>query len=485
MQIDLAPLPSRLLGEDVAPPRALYLNHFPAVLVVTGLVTWVAGNELAMVMAATVASLIALYMLWDWLFQEGPTRFSTILAMTLLLGYGLGAVNTWLTLPRGGLPLATFLGADQGILTRGMAAVLITAGSLCFLGEMYERPLWGREFRIPLDQHTYALIYIGTLAIIAGFLTHSLGYGGLKNTFGEQQSIAPALLSWLFAPLTALTAAVFLASRGVSKLLTGICALILCVLLMTVGRRVIVYTAMEIVFALRLTGYRLKGTIFRKSLLIAVLGIFIAVGVTVLMLLRLAAIQNHSDINTPLDQRIQIAMGWVEDGTALTRANEANQANVQGRTFVLGFFADVLEGSSQKAPAYGRDLVGWTSMAVPRIFNPNKDSILGEEDLDDELFGLTYRDAANSILTNGATDFGFLGVLMYPLLLVFLMRFSIDILSRFLTPLPVSIIALGAIFTLVQTENSLTTYLVTIRNQIIFSIILFIFSRLPILRLRS
>ena len=110
---------------------------------------------------------------------------------------------------------------------------------------------------------------------------------------------------------------------------------------------------------------------------------------------------------------------------------------------------------------------------------------LGEETLDNELFGLTYRDAANSILTNGATDFGLLGVLMYPLLLVWLMRLSVEILSKFLTALPVSIIALGAIFTLLETENSLTIYLVTIRNQIIFSIILLIFSRLPIIRLRN
>ena len=348
MQIVSASLPSRVLGEDFAYPRVHYLNHIPAILLVTGLITWIAGNELGMVVAATVASFIACYMLWDWLFREGPTRFSTIQAMTLLLGYGLGALNTWLTLPRGDLPLAAFLGADQGILTRGMAAVLLSAVALCFLGELYERPLFGREFRIPLDQHTYALIYVGTLAIIAGFLTHSLGYGGIANAYREQQSPVAALLGWLLSPLAALTAAVFLASKGLSKLLTGVCTLILCVLLMAVGRRVVVYTAMEILFALRLTGYRLKGTVFRKALLLAVLAVFVAVGATVLMLLRLAAVQNHSDINTPLDRRIQIAMGWVEDGTALTRANEATQTNVEKRTFVLGFFADVLEGSSRE-----------------------------------------------------------------------------------------------------------------------------------------
>jgi len=487
MQFGAAMLPTRVLGEDFAPPRALYLTHIPAILMLTGLVTWIVSNELSMVVSAAVASLIACYLLWEWLFREAPTRFSTILAMALLLGYGLGAVTTWLTLPRGGLPLAAVLGADEGVLARGMAAVLISGALLCFFGELYERPLFGREFRIPLDSRTNALIYLGTIAIVIGYFTYSLGYRGQTNVFGEQQSAFSALLAWLFPPLTALTAAVLLStSKGLSKLLLGICTLILCTFLMTVGRRVIIYTAIEILFALRLTGYRLKGAFFRKALLLAATFFFMVLGVGVFSLLRLATSTNHYDANTSLVQRIQIAMTWVEDGTALTRAIEANENNVQRkRTFVLGFFADVLEGSSQKAPGLGRDFIGLASLAVPRLFNPGKDLTFGEEGLDDELFGLTYKDAANSILTNGATDFGLLGAIVYPLLLVWLIRFSVEWLSRFLPAVPMAIIVLGTIFCLLQAENSLTAYFVTIRNTIIFSVILLIFFRLPRIRLRS
>jgi hypothetical protein len=485
MQSGLFSSPSRLLGEDYAPPRSVYLTNIPAILVLTGLVTWIASDEIAMVVAAAVGGLTACYLLWEWLFREGPTRFSTVLAMTLLLGYGLGAVNTWLTLPRGDLPLSAFLALDEGVLARGMAAVLLSAAVLCFLGELYERPLFGREFRIPLDQHSYSLIYLGTLATAAGFFTHSLGSGGGQSVNGEQ-SVASALLAWLFSPLAALTLAVFLASgKGVSKLLTGICALILCVLLMVVGRRTVVYTAMEILFALRLTGYRVKGTILKKALMFAALTGFVALGVTVVMLLKVAGGQTKAGYLAPLSQKIEIAMTWVEDGTAFKRATEANQSNVQKRTFVLGFFADVLEGSSRSTPALGADLLGLASMAVPRVLYPEKVVGFGEEGLVDETFGLTYGDAANSILTGGATDFGLLGVIVYPLFAVWLMRFSIEILARFLSPLPVSIMVLGAVFMLMETETTITVYFLTIRNQIIFAIILSIFSRLPIIRLRS
>jgi hypothetical protein len=279
---------------------------------------------------------------------------------------------------------------------------------------------------------------------------------------------------------------VFLASgRSVQKLLTGICTLILAALLMTVGRRVLVYTTMELLFALRLTGYRLKGTVLRKACLIAALAGFLAIGVTVLMLLRLAASQRSTGLNTPLVDRIEIAMVWVEDGTALGRATEANSNNIKKRTFVLAFFADVLEGSSRHVPALGRDFIGLASVAIPRVLYPDKDLGFGEELLANNSFGLTYYDAANSVLTNGALDFGLAGVLVFPVFIAWVMRLSVDWPARFLSPLPASIIALGALFVMLQTETTVTSYFVTIRNEIIFAIMLLIFARLPVIRLRN
>jgi hypothetical protein len=474
------------MGKDLAPPRSGHLIQIPALLMLTGLVTWIAANEAAMAISAAIAAAVAIYLVWEWLFRAGPTRFSTIYTFGLLLGYGGGALNTWLTLPRAGATLASVLGADEDVLARGMAAVLMTAALLCFMGELYERPLFGRDFRVPLNRQTFTLIYFATGAFIVGFLTHSLGYGGVANSGGGQQNPAAALLSWAFGPFIAITAAVFMAApRSISKLLTGICLLILAILLMTVSRTVVVYTAMEVIFALRLTGYRVKGTIVKKLLLLAVLAGFVMTGVTVLMLFRLAGYQNHNKSNISLTERITTAAAWVADGTALTRANEANRGNVQKRTFVLGFFADVLEGSSQKSPAYGLDSLYQLTAAVPRVLFPNKGNVgMSEEGMDDELFGLTYRDAANTLLTAGATDFGLLGVLLYPVMVIGLFSFSTRLLSGYLPALPMSIIALGIIFALLQTESALTNYAVAIRNEILFAVLLLIFYRLPAFRLR-
>jgi hypothetical protein len=214
---------------------------------------------------------------------------------------------------------------------------------------------------------------------------------------------------------------------------------------------------------------------------------FVMVGVTVLMLFRLAGYQSHDKTSISLTERITTAASWVADGTALTRANEANQGNVQKRTFVLGFFADILEGSSQRSPAFGVDSVYQLAQAVPRVFLSNKDNLsfgIGEESLDDELFGLTYKDAANSLITAAATDFGLLGVLLYPVTLTFIFSVSTRFLSNYLPALPMSIIALWIIFALLETEATLTHYAVAVRNEILFTVLLLIFYKLPAFRLQ-
>ncbi|MBV8672083.1 MAG: hypothetical protein JOZ33_01495, partial [Acidobacteriaceae bacterium] len=87
----------RTLGGSFALPRAVYVTHLPALLLITALITWIAGDEIAMVIASALGGGVGLYILWDWLFREAPTRFSTLSAMNFLIGYGLGALNTWLT----------------------------------------------------------------------------------------------------------------------------------------------------------------------------------------------------------------------------------------------------------------------------------------------------------------------------------------------------------------------------------------------------
>ncbi len=477
------------LGQDYAPPRRLYATQFPLILMATAMATWAISDEPAMVLASIVSTIIGLYTIWDWLFRYGPTRFSTLLAMSTLLGYGGGTLNTWITLPRGPLTLAQVMGSDEGILARAIAATLISAAFLYFFGELYERPLFGREFRIPIDQRAYLLIYLGTFLVIIGFLTHQLAYMGLTHGEGGKQNVFGVFILWLFIPLVSLSLAVFLVTpRGLAKVSVGICAATLFVLLMALGRRFLIYSGVEILFALRLVGYRPKGSPLKKIFLVLLLGVCVVAGVLSFMLLRVAGWHasggHRTDAEISLPERIHTALGWVADGSALERTTEASANNVEKRTFVIQFFADVLEGSSRSMPGLGEDLAGQIGSVIPRAINVNKDSSFGEEDLADRLFGLTWGDAPNSILTAGAIDFGIVGVILYPLAIVGLAKFVAGAIFRRVTSFAAGIVGLGFIFQMLQTEGNLSTPLVTIRNSIVFGIVLYFFSRLPTFRLQ-
>src|SRR5579875_1625765 len=118
-----------------SPPRPLYFAYVPAALIIAGVFSWVISGSDGLALGSFVGAAIALFSLWDWLFLHAPTRLSTLLGMSLLLGYGVGSVNTWLTLPRGSATLGEQFGVPPGGLARGIAAVLFASALLYLLGE--------------------------------------------------------------------------------------------------------------------------------------------------------------------------------------------------------------------------------------------------------------------------------------------------------------------------------------------------------------
>ncbi|WP_446743735.1 hypothetical protein [Silvibacterium acidisoli] len=469
-------------------PRPAYAMQIPGILTLVGLMTFAVGTEEAMAFAAGTATVAALYMLWDWLFRLAPTRISIIFAINLLLGYGGGALNTYLTLPRAG-GLAELFGTTDPILARGMASVLLVGAGLCFLGELYEKPLFSPNLRIPVNQKACLFIYLITLGLMAGFATHSLGFGGINQSEGStQQNPLVAVLSACLTPIVTVAVATCIAApKGYLKWSLGICALIDAVLQTTVDRRAVFYMTMLTIFVLRTSGYRIRGNVFKNILVFGGLGTFAFFGISFFMLLRLAGNQGDKTVLS-LSRRMEIVAQWVADGSALERASEANGKNVKSRSFVIGFYADVLEGSMDKTPALGVSTFSEAVASVPRVLLPQKNSgevfgvqIAGEETLADELFGLTYRDAANTILTAGAVDFGIVGVFLYPLLMAFLIRKILDWTSRSLDSFGYVFMVAAAVLLALPTEVGLFAYLSGLRNLIILATILYAIQKLPYL----
>lgn len=468
----------RPLGEVMAPPRSLYFIHFPILLTLTGVLTWITSTAFFMIIACIVGGAVGLYLIWDWLFRNGATRFSTLMALGQLIGYCLGALNSCITTPRGGLTIGEFFGYDDGVLARAAALVLITNGILLCLGEIFERPVFGREYRIPLDYRVYYIVYIGTLLYLGAFLTGTMSVMGVQVENGNV-GVFKTFLNWFFPPLSVISMAVFLATpRGIHKRLTA-CSSVLMLLMMTIlGRRIMIYTVVEMIFAVRLTGYKFTGSAFKKLFLAVALVVFIVVGALFFILLRVAGYGDASG-HKPLADRFSSISGWISDGTALERATSASSSDVQKRTFVLGFLGAVLEGSSNHTPGLGVNAIGLIQLAVPSAINRDKNKFYSEERTVDRLFGYNFDDEANSILTNGATDFGFPGAVIYPLLLAYIMRVYLEFISWRSIPLASTILVFALMYSSLQAENSLTEYFGSMIHGALFVIFLAIFLALP------
>jgi hypothetical protein len=468
----------RPLGEDLAAPRSLYFIHFPILLTLTGVFTWMTSTAFFMVVACAVGGAVGLYLIGDWLFRKGATRFSTLMALGQLIGYCLGALNSWATTPRGGLTVGEYFGQDDGVLARAAALVLITSGILLCLGEMFERPIFGREFRIPLNYRIYYLVYIGVLLYLGAFLSGTMIVMGVGVENGNV-GILKTFLNWFFPPLAVLSVAVFLATpRGIHKRLTACAVLVMLVMMTILGRRIMIYSVVEMIFAVRLTGYKFTGSAFKKLFLAVGLLVFIVGGALFFILLRVAGYSGDSG-NKTLPQRLSAVSGWIADGTALERATSASSSDVQKRTFVLGFLGAVLEGSSTHTPGLGENAIGLIQLAVPSAIYHDKNKYYSEERTVDRLFGYGFDDEANSILTNGATDFGFAGALIYPLLLAYIMRVYLEFVSWHSIPLASTILAFALMYSSLQAENSLTAYFGSMIHGALFVIFLAIFLALP------
>lgn len=483
--VDLAFGRPRIFGDDLAPPRKAFFAVIPGALAFFGMLSWILGNDFGFVLGCMAATAAGLYTLWGWLLRKAPTRFSTIIGMALLLGYGGGALNTWATLPRGQMSVSAAVGMDAGVLARGIGAVLLSSALLYCLGEIFEKPIFGRDFHFSIDGRTRALIYAGTLAMVAGYATHLIGFQGISTAGGHQNPIG-TFLTWLYVPLTAISVTAFLITpQRRAKVLCGVSSVVLILMLSTLGRRMAVYTAVEIVLVLGLASYRWKGRAFQKALVIVGLAAMIVVVSLMFMLFRIAGWSSRNPQQATATKRLELIHKMVQKGNAYELATSSTEQNLQMRTFVLGFFASVLEGSSRATPALGEDLIKGVGNAIPGFLNPNKDPSFSEEGLVDQLFGYGFGDQANSILTAGGTDFGLLGVLIYPLLLIALMRIIYDIAAKCFGVVPLMFIALSILYVCLQTEASLTGYFGTLRVVFLFGLVIAGFMVFPSIRLRS
>lgn len=473
---------SRRLGNVTEPIRRLYFLDFPLLLMSVGLLTWIIPTDTMLFLSALTGASVGLYTLWEIAIRRKPIRFSHLFCISNTVGYGLGVVNSWLSISRGNLGLAEYFHRDPEAVSHAMAAVLIASSMLYCIGEIYESPVFGKNFRLTLDNRAVFFVLIGTGLVITGYVVGDIGYmGSTAFANGGHVSILTGILGWLFPVLFAFTALCAMEWRkGMTKRFFFLMLALQFLLIVPMGRRNLLYFVLLGIIALRFGSFKLKWSISRRVLIGVVLASVIGVGATAFYYLRFAAWGRHK---ISLADRISLAMALYESGNT-GKANQSFKENLQKRTFVLGYLSDLLDASFRIEPAMGRNALHEFQLIIPSVFWENKSSFLyAEEDVANMTFHFAYRDEANSIYSAGAIDFGIWGMILYPIIISALYRGVAEFARVGLSEIVATLVILVLIYNSLTTEAGLWVRFLAIRDALLASALLWVFFKVPALSL--
>src|SRR5215469_47160 len=461
-------------------PRRLYWIDFPLLLATVGLTTWIFPTDTMTFVGALAGAGVGLYTLWEIIGRRAEIRFAHLFCIANLCGYGLGTVNSWLTLPRGNLPLARCFGRDPEAVATVMGAILICSGLLYALGELYEPTVFDHAFSLDVDNRTIVFVMAGVSAVIAGFAFKKMGFQGITSDAGHVGFFSE-LLSWIFPTVFAVTALCFLEWRGMTKLFLSAMLLAEFVLIIPTGRRNLIYFVLLAMIAVRLGPPRRRMRFSRRVIYASALAGAMALGGTAFYYLRYAGWSKHQ---ISLPERISLAMTMYERGNT-GKVNDSLQKNLEKRPFVLGYVSDLLDASSRKPTAFGANALHEMQLAIPSALYDDKAGVLySEETVANNTFGFAYKDEANSVYSAGLIDFGFAGMLLYPVVIAFLFRVAAGAARLYLRKEPATIVILCLIYNALLTEAGLSTRFLAMRDSMIYAVFLWAIFEIPEFKLR-
>lgn len=474
----------RRLGSLMGLPRRLYLLYLPLLMLAAGCACWVLETDAMLMVGAVTLACVAAYLFYGLAVQLEPLRVSTVLVATLGFGYGLGAAIPWFTVERSGIGLGEYLHKDPVALTHTIGSVLVSMAILLAVGEYAEKPIFGDDFELRYPPQATFFITFGVAIIGVAYVRGSLNFQGVEVGEGGHLSIFASFASWLVSALFAITLWASLNVKG--KALQRYLVLLLLVqfvLVIPLGRRVMIYTLLLSLLAMRLGRFRLNWSWPKRILIGLILAGMLYVTSIAFYYMRIAG-YSAGKTHLSLFARVSLAITYFESKDFDT-VQESFSKNVKGRTFILGYLAELEDYSLHFTPGYGQDIQGQVLLAVPSAIYPSKDTSFGEEGLDNQLFGSTYLDEANSIFTAGATDFGLLGIVVYPLLLCWVTRGFFELIGQGLPTFVATFIILAEVNGLLQPENNITSYIIYMRNGLLFGAVVWFFIALPAFRLRK
>jgi hypothetical protein len=411
----------------------------------------------------------------------GVADFATpwsVLCVSYALAYGLGTFNSFMSGYSSGMDLLALTYAPPDVVVQVMSGLLMLSGLLLLLGELDSNKMVPVSELSALDMRMVQTVLFGTLVLsIVAVASGQLGFQ--TDMRADEDSNRVSVLSNLISSaMPAMVATGFYCARtmnGRQRLWTFILAGAIMLILMTQGRRIVIYTAVMAVIGY-FSAQGLTSIFKPKGLLtLLVIGVLVASAAKMFFAMRQATYDLPKGFNM-----VELAEAGFKkmSGDAQGDLEEKLKENQQTRTFILGYAAEIMYGLERHEPVGGGLMELGVATAVPTVIWPGKWKIMAaggsEENICNPQLGLPAYDAANSLLTSGSCDFGWYGFYAYPLLFALIFSVTVFLLRR-LPVVPRLVYGFSLIFSLLNAESVISGYFVMIRNGVILAIILTVF----------
>jgi|GEM_PF-5469533 len=353
---------------------------------------------------------------------------------------------------------------SQSIISYSMLATFMVSILLSALAH-FEKPLRISEYlERSLSKQSIFIIVLSAAILVFGFINETIGYMGIYLISDRRISPLGALCSVAIPPLTSIAlASLLLLPNELRKYRIVLLATsaILVLLVVLVGRRVLMYTIISSIILVGpslLEKFRSRRINISRIICIGLVApVLLVFGFNTFHAVRLTVNMMTYQQKPGVLEIVPYMIDLVQAPYAVVELNETLIENITQRPFVLSYLAGLMDAHMKKStPVFG-ELEYALAMAVPSLFQPQKTLQMAPsiEDVIHPLLGLPVFDGPNTILTAGLNDLGFMGTLIYPVMIVGLYIFISRIIPSNWPPFLSLFILLRLMFALLYLEDSL------------------------------
>lgn len=430
------------------------------------------GSAVVFFFSSVVLSAVATYNVYRYIKNPAEINLFDFFATSLLLAYALSSLTTQVKIySLKSIDVAHYFSLDQYSLSVALASVAFASAILLFLGQLFPAKIQLPVLNKKQIREGLLMIVFVTGSAIYCIATGLMQFQGVLLIEGSTQSISPFATMVYYSIVPAGILAIFLASGNLemsrlSRWLFYALAITLWLITFTQARRMLVYMVFLylIFYAFDVSGQ----SSWRKKVLFSAAVIPVAyLGVKLFYAFRLATWELSPGTNDPF-QLFQLGFE-IFSNPAKYDFDYLLTENSLDRPFVLRYLAQIIEKINFDNWFSGEAVYATLLFSIPSAFIGVKRFLIDEELVHPKI-GLPVIDDANTILTAGTIDFGWLGLLFFPVFVLIFLKFLLFIVKKSNIEWFTYFTLFGVLTVLLNIENSMAHYWALARSTLILLI---------------